>query len=117
MRSLPPKIVINRFRIVASIHSKVFLNVFVSINREDKHSDQLVKFRFGSFCNTFSSSLVLGILWRVRQKFLLVHGVLLQLVEKPLCSGSCPRGVADLGWFHGGILFIGGVNGSRLYNF
>jgi hypothetical protein len=115
MRSLPPKIVINRFRIVASICSKVFLNIFVGINREDKHSDQLVKFRFGSFCNTFSSSLVLGILHRVRKMVLPVHGVLLQPVKKSLSSGCCPRGAADLEWLHGGILFIRGVNGSRLY--
>jgi len=30
-------------------------------------------------------------------------------VEKTLSSSYCPRGVADLGWLCGGILFIGGV--------
>src|SRR5271156_6611862 len=104
--NLPLEIVIDRLRIVPSICSKVFPNLFVGINREDKCSDQLVKFRFGSFCNAFSSSLVLGILRRIRKKFLSIHGVLLQPVEKTLSSSCHPRGAADLSWLCGGILFI-----------
>jgi hypothetical protein len=94
--NLPSKIVINRLCIVDRICSKVFADLFVSINREDKCSD--LKFRFGSFCNTFSSSLVSGVLRRIRKKFVLIHRVLLQPVEKMLSSRCCPRGAVDLGW-------------------
>jgi hypothetical protein len=95
MKGIPPKIVVNGLRIVTTIHSKIVPNFFVDINRENKNSDQLVKFRFGPFRNTFSSSLVLGVLRRVRKKFLPIYRVLLQPVEKPLSSGCRPGDAAD----------------------
>ena len=94
-KNIPPKIVINWLHIVATIHRKIIMDFFVDINRKNKNSNQLVKFQFGPFCDTFLSSLILGILCRVGKQLLPIYRVLFQPVKKSLGSHCCPGDAMD----------------------
>jgi hypothetical protein len=89
---------------------KISTDVGVIVDREHRCCYHLVELGFGALCHVFVLPLLLGILRRVREQFLMVFRVLFQPVEKSFRPSYAPMNSMRLWCLLAslGLLTIGG---------
>ena len=90
MKNPPCDVVVNGFHVVDRVGTKICMDISIIIDRKDRYCYHLGELRFRSLRHTFALALLLSILWRVGEEFLVVLRVLFQPVEKSFHPSSIP---------------------------